>query len=218
MFPHRIDRHSGLRAFTLLEMLLVVAIIAVLVSLLLAVLAGAKVRAQSSQCLSQLRQLGVAMSVYASDNNELLPAAHTVVTWDSTNPVAWTKAIFPQHSPPDLLACPSYSRFYYQSPFNYFMGSRSAFIEAGAQPAPLSLHHLALPSQYILSGDCNFPFQANDADPDNYTADTLFGLVPLGHDHQVNVLFADSHVTKAKRFEADSMTFSATEAGKAWGE
>ena len=98
------------------------------------------------------------------------------------------------------------------------MGSRSAFIEAGAQPASLSLRHIALPSQYILSGDCNFPFQAIDADPDNYTADTLFGLVPIGHSHQVNVLFPDNHVVKARQFEADSMTFSTTEAGKPWGE
>jgi prepilin-type processing-associated H-X9-DG protein len=218
MHHHRLDHRPGLRAFSLLELVMVVAIILVLASLLLAVLAGAKVRAQSSRCLSQLRQLGVAMSVYGSDNNELLPAAHTVVTWDSTNPVAWTKAIFPKPTPPAFLTCPSYSRFYYQSPFSYFMGSRSAFVEAGAQAASLSLRHITLPTQYILSGDCNFPFQAIDADPDNYTADTLFGLVPVGHDRRVNVLFADFHVIQAKRFEADSMTFSATEAGKSWGE
>lgn len=98
------------------------------------------------------------------------------------------------------------------------MGSRSAFIEAGAQPASLSLRRISLPSQYILSGDCNFPFQAIDADPDDYTADTLFGLVPVGHNHRVNVLFGDNHVINAKQFEPDSMTFSATEAGKPWGE
>lgn len=218
MLRHENNVRLKLQAFTLVELMVVVGIILVLASILLAVLAGAKVRAQSAQCLSQLRQLGLAMSVYSSDNNGLLPAAHTVVPWDSTNPVAWTRALFPQPSAPKFLACPSYSRFYYQSPFNYFMGSRSAFIEAGAQPASLSFHHISLPSQYILSGDCNFPFLTTDADPDNYTADTLFGLVPLGHSHRVNVLFADVHVITAKQFETDSMTFSATEAGKPWGE
>ena len=218
MLSRGINNRPQHHAFSLLELLVVVGIILVLASLLMAALAGAKDRAQSTQCLSQLRQLGLAASVYASDNNELLPAAHTVVPWDSTNPVAWTRALFPKPSPPEFLTCPSYSHFYYQSPFSYFMGSRSAFIEAGAQPASLSLHHISLPSQYILSGDCNFPFLAIDADPDNYTADTLFGLVPLGHNHRVNVLFADGHVVKAKQFEADSMTFSATEPGKTWGE
>jgi len=213
-----VQRHVGRGAFTLVEMLVVVAIIVVLTSLLLAVFAGAKTSARTSQCLSQLRQLGLAMTVYGADNNELLPAAHAAVPWDSTNEVAWTKVLFPQKSGPQILTCPSYSEFYYQSHFSYFMGARAAFEEAGAQPASLPLRHILLPAQYILSGDCNFPFPTQDADPDNYTADTLFGLVPVGHGRQVNVLFGDLHVLKARRFEADSMTFSFTEPGKPWDQ
>jgi type II secretory pathway pseudopilin PulG len=211
-----VNHHFGLGAFTLLELIVVVAIVTVLTSLLLAVLSGAKTSARTSQCLSQLRQLGLAMTVYGADNNELLPAAHSIVPWGSTNPVAWTKVLFPKKSEPQILICPSYSEFYYQSHFSYFMGARAAFVEAGAQPASLPLRHILFPSQYILSGDCNFPFLAQDADPDNYTADTLFALVPVGHGRQVNVLFDDLHVLKAKHFEADSMTFSFTESGKPW--
>ena len=197
---------------------MVVAIVAVLTSLLLAALTAAKTSAKTSQCQSQLRQLGLAMNIYGADNNEFLPAALAVVPWNSTNPVAWTKVLFHQQSEAKFLMCPSYSEFYYQSHFNYFMGSRAAFEEAGAQPASLSLRHIRLPSQYILSGDCNFPFLAQDADPDNYTGDTLFGLVPVGHGHQVNVLFGDLHVLKAEHFEADSMTFSYTQPGLAWDQ
>jgi prepilin-type processing-associated H-X9-DG protein len=196
----------------------VVAIVAVLTSLLLASLSSTKTSAKTSQCLSQLRQLGLAMTMYGTDNGGLLPAAHSIVPWGSTNPVAWTKVLFPQSSEPRILTCPSYSEFYYQSHFNYFMGARTAFVEAGAQPASLPLRRILFPSQYILSGDCNFPFLTQDADPDNYTADTLFALVPVGHGRQVNVLFGDLHVLKAKRFEAASMTFSLTESGKSWDQ
>jgi len=200
------------------ELLVVVAIIAMLASLIFSAVSAATARAKSTQCLSQLRQLGLAMTVYGADNNELLPAAHTTVPWDSTNPVAWTRVLFPQKSEPQVLTCPSYGEFYYQSHFSYFMGSRAAFEEAGAQPAPLPLRHILLPSQYILSGDCNFPFTAQDADPDNYTADTLFGLVPIGHGRRVNVLFGDLHALKAKHFEAGTMTFSFTQPGQTWDQ
>jgi prepilin-type processing-associated H-X9-DG protein len=114
------------------------------------------------------------------------------------------------------MTCPSYSQIYYKSQFNYFMGSRAAFIEAGGQPASLSLRRILLPSQYILSGDSNFPFFAEEADPDNYTQDTLFDLVPVGHNRRVNILFGDSHAETAKIFVPQTMTFSFSEAGVAW--
>src|ERR1051326_6785851 len=62
-------------AFTLIELLVVVAIIAVLAAILLPTLQNAKEAAKRTQCMNNLRQLGIAFVSYAGDNNGWLPTA-----------------------------------------------------------------------------------------------------------------------------------------------
>ena len=61
------------RAFSLIELLVVIAIIAILAALLLPALAAAKARAVQIQCVSNYKQVGVAMQLYCDASNDQLP-------------------------------------------------------------------------------------------------------------------------------------------------
>jgi len=61
------------RAFTLIELLVVIAIVGILAALLLPVLGRAKESARAAACLSNLHQIGIALQIYVSENNNKLP-------------------------------------------------------------------------------------------------------------------------------------------------
>ena len=69
----RVASGSGAGAFTLIKLLVVIAIVEVLASLVLPALSKAKARGQSAFCSNNLRQLGIALQIYADDHDDVLP-------------------------------------------------------------------------------------------------------------------------------------------------
>jgi prepilin-type N-terminal cleavage/methylation domain-containing protein/prepilin-type processing-associated H-X9-DG protein len=95
--------------FTLIELLVVIAIIAVLAALLFPVLAQAREKARQTHCLSNMKQLGVATTLYTQDWDETLPHSpyKLVRRFDEPNRPNFLGAILPYVESRAVLVCSS---------------------------------------------------------------------------------------------------------------
>jgi len=157
------------RAFTLIELLVVIAIIAILAAMLLPALAKAKQKALQASCVSNLRQWGLAIQMYANDFASGIPhdgmdSSGTYSTGDSKQPNAWFNLL------PDLVA---------EKPLSYYtslttVSPSSAQINSTILPFPGGAAKIFnCPAAQMLSGD----FAQINGDSPAAGADGFFSYV-----------------------------------------
>src|ERR687889_622589 len=104
-------QRGGNRGFTLIELLVVIAIIAILAAILFPVFAQAREKARQTACLSNIKQLGMGIQMYAQDYDEIIP----VVCVNNQNRGPWMVQIYPYVKNTQAYNCPSLCHFNFRA-------------------------------------------------------------------------------------------------------
>ncbi|HEX2951604.1 MAG TPA: DUF1559 domain-containing protein, partial [Armatimonadota bacterium] len=109
-----VETHDHRGGFTLIDLLVVIAIIAILAAILFPVFAKAREKARQTQCLNNLKQIGMGIQMYTQENDEKFPVAFTEPSGnangiydDGTDALQWRTDIGSYVSAEKVFKCPS---------------------------------------------------------------------------------------------------------------
>jgi len=184
----------------------VIAIIAILAAILFPVFARAREKARQSSCLSNTKQLGLAIVQYVQDYDERMPRHYfnCGVSYPQpdgsaqTSSILWSHQIYPYVNNPQVFACPSNPQNFafsaatdYSYAYNYYGGGRINHRKLALIKRPAELLVLVDSFSYIAN-----PFSPPGADPSLKTSPSGHYYrdgVKAWHNDGSNVAFADGH-------------------------
>jgi prepilin-type N-terminal cleavage/methylation domain-containing protein/prepilin-type processing-associated H-X9-DG protein len=227
---HRTFSGGGRHAFTLLELLVVVAVIALLAAMLLPALSRAKQSAWQVYCGNNLRQLAMATQLYWHENDNeafrwregqidggdlywfgwLERGPEGMREFDVTRSVLW-----PYLQSGGIELCPSfnygYSRYKLKATGASYGYGYNIHLSSPADQPPVKVSSIRRPSTIALFADCaqinTFQPPATPANPlleEFYYINRYEPTAHFRHLKQVNIAFMDGHVD-AQRMEADAL-------------
>lgn len=156
-------RRTRSKGFTLIELLVVIAVIALLMGILLPALNKAKKQGQSVRCLSNLKQIGLAMYMYAEDNDrKVIRAEDRLDLKPNEDPVFWATAYMGfiggaktdnvnYYYEVDVYDCPSYPDR--EQTIDYIVSSFDFQNPGNEQHEPTPLESFPRPASTIYMAD-----------------------------------------------------------------
>ena len=189
------------KGFTLIELLVVIAIIAILAAILFPVFARAREKARQTSCMSNLKQLGLALLAYTSDYDETFVfdeyawGAGLYPTGVMTNPLCWVARTSPYVKNTQIFRCPSGKG---SLPLSYwgcgglFRDKNGAAVSQASIPSPSTCPYLYdnLDGN-TLDASIFCPFWHGSG---SYTSTLFSNPHTPPHNDGINVLYADGHV------------------------
>ncbi len=195
-------RAKASRGFTLIELLVVIAIIAILAAILFPVFAKAREKARQASCLSNCKQMGLAVMMYTQDYDEVYPMEWNAgqVTYNgSLYGTLWYKAIEPYHKNWQVLNCPSTrdAPFIGQYTGDTRYGVNCDITYYWHYPGSASVAEIVYPAETIIIADSDWTHSTADYGWSNsYFLTVPFHVsrfIPARHNGGANLILCDGH-------------------------